>query len=46
MNKSKIMSLSFGKDIVKPIEELDRRTGFIKWGKKNDYPFQIIDLYN
>lgn len=40
------MSLSFGKDIAKPVEELDRRTGFIKWGKKNDYPFQLIDLYN
>tara|TARA_R110002012_G_scaffold1372_3_gene5647 strand:+ start:577 stop:2316 length:1740 start_codon:yes stop_codon:yes gene_type:complete len=43
---NKIMSLSFGKDIAKPVEELDRRTGFIKWGKKNDYPFQLIDLYN
>jgi hypothetical protein len=39
-------SMSFRKDFVLPIEEQDRMLGFIKWGKKNDYPYFLIDLYN
>ena len=45
MNK-KIDSMSFRKDFVLPIEEQDRMLGFVKWGKKNDYPFFLLDLYN
>jgi hypothetical protein len=43
---NKITSLSFRKDFQKPEEEKDRSLGFTKWGKKNDYPFFLIDLYN
>ena len=39
-------SLSFRKEFVKPDEEKDRSLGFVKWGKKNDYPFFLIDLFN
>lgn len=38
--------MSFRKDFVQPIEEQDRMLGFIKWGKKNDYPYFLVDLYN
>jgi hypothetical protein len=41
----KAISLSFKKDFIKPIEESDR-LGFVKWGKKNDYPFFINELLN
>ena len=43
---NKVTSLSFRKDFQKPEEENDRTLGFVKWGKKNDYPFFLIDLYN
>jgi len=43
---NKITSLSFRKDFQKPEEEKDRSLGFVKWGKKNDYPFFLADLYN
>jgi hypothetical protein len=43
---NKITSLSFRKDFIKPEEEKDRSLGFTKWGKKNDYPFFLVDLYN
>jgi hypothetical protein len=43
---NKFESMSFRKDFVLPIEEQDRMLGFIKWGKKNDYPYFLIDLYN
>lgn len=39
----KAISLSFKKDFIKPIEETDR-LGFVKWGKKNDYPFFLNEL--
>ena len=42
-NSIKAISLSFKKDFIKPIEEKDRN-GFVKWGKKNDYPFFINEL--
>jgi hypothetical protein len=45
-NKIKMTSLSFRKEFVKPDEEKDRSLGFIKWGKKNDYPYFLIDLFN
>ena len=45
-NKIKMTSLSFRKDFMLPEEEKDRQLGFIKWGKKNDYPYFLIDLYN
>lgn len=41
---SKITSLSFSKQYLQPIEEKDRQRGFIKWGKKNDYPFFLIEM--
>jgi len=41
---NKITSLSFSKEYQKPVEEKDRQRGFIKWGKKNDYPFFLIEL--
>lgn len=43
---NKLTSLSFRKDFQKPEEEKDRSLGFVKWGKKNDYPFFLCDLYN
>ena len=43
---NKIESMSFRKDFLLPVEEQDRMLGFIKWGKKNDYPYFLIDLYN
>ena len=43
---NKVTSLSFRKDFQKPEEEKDRSIGFVKWGKKNDYPFFLCDLYN
>jgi hypothetical protein len=42
----KMTSLSFKKDYQKPDEERDRMYDFIKWGKKNDYPYFLVDLYN
>jgi len=42
----KMTSLTFKKDYIKPDEEKDRMLGYIKWGKKNDYPYFLIDLYN
>ena len=41
---SKITSLSFSKQYQLPIEEKDSQRGFIKWGRKNDYPFFLIEL--
>lgn len=43
---NKLESMSFRKDFVLPVEEQDRMLGFIKWGKKNDYPFFLVDLFN
>lgn len=43
---NKLESMSFRKDFVLPVEEQDRMLGFIKWGKKNDYPYFLVDLYN
>ena len=45
-DKIKMTSLSFRKDFMLPEEDKDRQLGFIKWGKKNDYPYFLIDLYN
>ena len=42
----KMTSLTFKKDYIKPDEEKDRMLGFTKWGKKNDYPYFLVDLYN
>jgi hypothetical protein len=42
----KMTSLSFKKDYIKPDEEKDKQLGFIKWGKKNNYPFFLVDLLN
>ena len=43
---NKFESMSFRKDFVLPVEEQDRMLGFIKWGKKNDYPYFLVDLFN
>jgi len=42
----KAISFSNSKGLPDATEELDRRMGYIKWGKKNDYPFHLIDMYN
>lgn len=44
MNKTQITSISFSKKFILPTEEKDRSIGFMKWGKKNDYPFYLIEL--
>ena len=43
---NKFESMSFRKDFILPVEEQDRMLGFTKWGKKNDYPYFLVDLYN
>lgn len=47
-NKKNIQALTFShsKGIEKPTEQIDKRGGYIKWGKKNDYPFYLIDMFN
>jgi len=35
---NKLTSISLSKEYQKPVEEKDRQRGFMKWGKKNDYP--------
>lgn len=42
----KAISFSKGKKLPEPKEEVDRQSGVIKWGQKNDYPFYLIDMYN
>jgi hypothetical protein len=42
--KHQILGLDFSKKLPKPIEEVDYTRGFMKWGKKNDYPFFINEL--
>ena len=41
---NKLTTISFSKEYQKPIEEKDRQRGFMKWGKKNDYPFFLIEM--
>ena len=41
---SKVLNVQFSKSFTVPTEELDKGQGFVKWGKKNDYPFFLIDL--
>lgn len=41
---NKVLNVQFSKSFTVPVEELDKAQGFIKWGKKNDYPFFLIDL--
>jgi len=41
---NKLTSISFSKEYQKPIEEKDRNKGFMKWGRKNDYPFFLIEM--
>ena len=41
---SKLLSIEFSKQFTLPTEDLDKQQGFVKWGKKNDYPFFLIDL--
>ena len=41
---NKLTSISLSKEYQKPVEEKDRQRGFMKWGKKNDYPFFLIEL--
>ena len=43
---NKLTTISFRKEFQKPDEEKDRSIGFVKWGKKNDYPFFLVELYN
>jgi hypothetical protein len=44
---NKIFNVSFGKhrQEVTSVEEVDRK-GWVKWGKKNDYPQFLIELLN
>jgi hypothetical protein len=39
-----IERIELKKHFPKPTEERDKQKGFMKWGKKNDYPFYLIDL--
>lgn len=41
---NRIIGIDFAKVMPKPLEELDMAKGFIKWGKKNDYPFFLNEL--
>ena len=41
-----MFTLSFSKEYQKPIEIKDKKTGVMKWGARNDYPFFLIDLLN
>jgi hypothetical protein len=41
---NKLTTISFSKEYQKPFEEKDRQRGFVKWGKKNDYPYFLIEL--
>lgn len=34
------------KPMPKNEEVLNRNTGFVKWGKKDDYGYRLLDLYN
>ena len=42
----KMFTLSFSKEYQKPLEIKDKKTGVMKWGARNDYPFFLIDLLN
>jgi hypothetical protein len=41
--KNVIQKVNFAKQMAKPVEEKDKG-GFVKWGKKNDWPFFINEL--
>lgn len=45
-----LMQVLQGFNTSKPMPEnkqtVDKSTGLVKWGKKNDYPYFLIDLYN
>lgn len=41
---NKVLNVQFSKAFTAPVEELDKGQGFVKWGKKNDYSFFLIDL--
>lgn len=43
---NKLINVQFNKSFTAPIEELDKSQGFTKWGKRNDYPFFLIDLFH
>lgn len=40
---AKTEAINFAKTMQKPVEELDK-AGYLKWGKKNDYPFFLNEL--
>jgi hypothetical protein len=42
----KMFTLSFSKEYQKPVEMKDKKTGIMNWGRKNDYPFFLIELLN
>jgi hypothetical protein len=44
--KNIITSFSKSRGLPDPTETRDRQFGFYTWGKKNDYPFYLIDMYN
>jgi hypothetical protein len=41
---NRIIGIDFAKQMPKPLEEVDMAKGFMKWGKKNDYPFFLNEL--
>ncbi len=41
-----MITLSFSKEYQKPTEMKDKKTGIMNWGRKNDYPFFLIELLN
>lgn len=41
---NRIIGIDFAKVMPNAIEEVDNTKGFVKWGKKNDYPFYLNEL--
>ena len=45
MSQNKTISFSKAKGLPIPLEEVERGQDFIKWGKKNDYPFYLVEMF-
>lgn len=41
----KALAFSKTKGVPEPEEKTDKKYGFVNWGKKNDYPFYLVDMY-
>ena len=45
MSKHVATKFTSAKGLPKPVEETERGQDYIKWGKKNDYPFYLIEMF-